>query len=97
MDNLNFDLDISPLSAVNLQRLGVTIAQVRAAFADPVATIEPDPASGFPDVWQLVGFTNTGRLIIVALEYDDRTRKLTALGVDVVLDLNELRHLLCTR
>ena len=97
MDDLSNDLDISQLSATALQRLGITIAQVRAAFSSPVATIEPDPASGFPDVWQLVGFTNTGRLIIVALEYDDRTRKLTALGVDVVLDVNELRHLLCPR
>lgn len=93
--NLNFDLDISQLSALDLQSLGVTVAQVRAVFADPVATIEPDAASEFPDVWQLLGLTSSGRFIFVALEYDDRTGKLAALGVAIASDLAELRSLLC--
>ncbi len=95
MNNLNPDLDVSQLSAPDLQGIGVTIAQVRATFADPVVTVEPDPTSEFPDVWQLLGLTNNGRFILVALRYDDRTGKLAALGVDVVLDLAELRYLLC--
>ena len=95
MADFKFELDVSPLRAPDLQRLGVTVAQVRDAFAHPIATIEPDPASGFPDVWQLVGFTNTGRFIIVALAYDDHTGKLAALGIGLVLDLAELRYFLC--
>lgn len=97
MDDLGLDLDVSQFNASDLQRLGVTVAQVRAAFAAPVATVEPDPASGFPNVWQLLDFTSNGRFVFVALAYDDRTGKLAALGVDVVLDLAELRYFLCPR
>lgn len=93
--NLNFDLDVSQLSAPDLQRLGVTVAQVRATFANPIAIIEPDPTSEFPDVWQLLGLTNSGRFIFVALEYDDRTGKLATLSVAIASDLAELRSLLC--
>lgn len=96
MNDLNFDLDISQLSAVYLQRLGVTVAQVRAVFANPVVTIEPDAASGFPDMWQLLGFANNGRFIFVALKYDDSIRKLAALAVRVADDVAELRHHLCS-
>jgi len=91
--NLNFDLDVSQLSAVELQRFGITVAQVRAVYANPVVTIEPEPA--FPEVWQLLGFTDKGRFIFVALRYDDNPGKLAALGVDVAHDLGELRHYLC--
>lgn len=91
--NLNFDLDVSQLSAVDLQRLGVTIAQVRTAYAEPVVTIEPEAA--FPDVWQVLGFIGKGRFIFVALRYDDNTGKLAALGVEVAEDLAELRYYLC--
>ena len=97
MDDLNFDLDVSQLSAVDLQSLGVTVAQVRAVFADPVATIEPDPATGFPGVWQLLGLTSNGRFIFVALEYDENARRFSALGVQVAHDLTELRYFLCRR
>lgn len=91
--NLNFDLDMSKLGAVDLQRLGVTVAQVRAVYAQPAAIIEPEPE--FPEVWQLLGLTDKGKFIFVALRYDDNTGKLAALGVDVASDLAELRHYLC--
>lgn len=95
MDDLNPtpDLDVSRLSAPELQRLGVTVAQVRAVYASPVVTIEPE--SAFPDVWQLLGLTDKGRFIFVALRYDDNTGKLAALGVDVADNLDELRYYLC--
>jgi hypothetical protein len=95
MDDLNPtpDLDVSQLSALELQHLDVTVAQVRAAYAAPVASIEP--GLDFPDVWQVLGFTDKGRFIFVALRYDDRTGKLAALGVQVADDLAELRHYLC--
>ncbi len=97
MDDLNPtpDLDVSQLNAPDLQRLGVTVAQVRAVCADPVVVIGPDPTSEFPDVWQLLGLTNNGRFIFVALAYDDRTGKLAALGVAIASNLAELRFLLC--
>lgn len=76
-----------------IQGLGVTVAQVRAAYAAPVVVIEPE--AGFPDVWQLLGFTDKGRFIFVALKYDDCTGKLPTLGVQVADDLAELRHYLC--
>lgn len=91
--NLNFDLDVSQLSALELQRLSVTVAQVRALYASPVAIIEPEPA--FPEVWQLLGLTDKGRFIFVALRYDDNSGKLAALGVQVAADLGELRYYLC--
>ena len=87
------DLDVSQLSAVELQRLGVTVAQVRAVYANPAVTIEP--VLKFPDVWQLLGFTDKGRFIFVALRYDDLTGKFAALGVQVADDLGELRYYLC--
>ena len=95
MENLNPtpDLDLSRLSAPELQRLGVTVAQVRAVYADPVATIEPEPE--FSEVWQLLGLTDKGRFIFVALRYDDNTGKFAALGVQVADDLGELRYYLC--
>lgn len=95
MENLNPtpDLDVSQLSAPDLQRLGVTVAQVRAVYASPVATIEPDPE--FSAIWQLLGFTDKGRFIVVALRYDDNTGKLAALGVQLADDLGELRYYLC--
>jgi len=95
MDDLNFDLDISQLSGVDLQRLGVTVAQVRAVFADPLATIPPERGSPHPDVFQFFGFAASHRFLFVALTYDDRTRKLTALAVRVADDLTEIRSLLC--
>ena len=97
MDDLNPtpDLDVSQLNAPELQRLGITIAQVRAAYVQPVVTIEPEPE--FPDVWQLLGFTDKGRFVFVALRYDDHTGKLAALRVDVADDLEELRYYLCRR
>lgn len=97
MDDLNPtpDLDVSQLSALELQRLGVTVAQVRAAYASPVAVIGPRPDSAFPGVWQLLGFTDKGRFIFVALRYDDLTGKFAALGVQVADDLGELRFYLC--
>ncbi len=91
--NLNFDLDLSQLSAVDLQHISVTMAQVRTAYTKPVATIEPE--SAFPDVWQVLGFIGKGRFIFVALRYDDHTGKLAALGVEVAEDLAELRYYLC--
>ena len=95
MDDLNPtpDLDLSQLSAVDLQRLGVTVAQVRTVYANPAAIIEPEPE--FPEVWQLLGLTDKGRFIFVALRYDDNTGKLAALGVQVADDLGELRYYLC--
>jgi hypothetical protein len=95
MENFNPtpDLDISQLSAPKLQRLGVTVAQVRAVYNSPAVTIEPVPE--FPDVWQLLGLTDKGRFIFVALRYDDLTGKFAALGVDVAVDLGELRYYLC--
>lgn len=93
--NLNSDLDVSQLSAVDLQRISITVAQVRAVFANPVATIEPDATLSFPDIWQLLGFTSTGQFVFVALKYDDSTRKLAALAVRVADDLAELRYHLC--
>ena len=97
MDNLNLnptpDLDVSRLSAIELQRLGVTIAQVRAAYAAPVATIEPELP--FPEVWQVLGFTDKARFILVALKYDDHTGKFAALGVQLADNLAELRAYLC--
>jgi len=97
MDDLNPmpDLDVSQLSAVELQRKGVTMAQVRAAYASPVAVIGPKVGSAFPGVWQLLGFTDKGQFIFVALRYDDNTGKLAALGVEVASDLTELRYFLC--
>ncbi len=97
MENLNPtpDLDVSQLSAPELQRLGVTVAQVRAAYAAPVAVVGPRPDSAFPGVWQLLGFTDKGRFIFVTLKYDDNTGKLAALGVEVASDLAELRYFLC--
>jgi len=97
MENLNPTpgLDVSQLNAPELQRLGVTVVQVRAAYASPVVTIEPEPE--FPDVWQLLGFTDKGRFIFVALRYDDSTGKLAALRVDVADELEELRYYLCRR
>lgn len=86
-------LDVSQLSAVELQRLGITVAQVRAVYASPVVTIEPE--TEFPEVWQLLGFTDKGRFIFVALRYDDNTGKFAALGVNVASDLAELRYYLC--
>ena len=95
MDDLNPtpDLDVSQLSTPELQRLGITVAQVRAVYASPVVIIEPE--SAFPDVWQMLGFTDKGRFIFVALRYDDNTGKLAALGVDVADNLAELRYYLC--
>lgn len=95
MENLNTtpNLDVSQLSAVELQRLGVTVAQVRAVYSGPAVTIEPEPE--FPEVWQLLGFTDKGRFIFVALRYDDLTGKFAALGVQVADDLGELRYYLC--
>ncbi|QKG55102.1 hypothetical protein [Hymenobacter sp. BRD67] len=97
MENLNPtpDLDVSQLSAVELQRLGVTIAQVRATYADPVTVIEPDAASDFPRVWRLFGFIGTGRFLFVALEYDGSTGKFAALGVKVASTVDEVRYYLC--
>ena len=95
MENLNPtpDLDVSQLSAQELQRLGVLMIQVRATYANPVVTIEPEPE--FPDVWRLLGFTDKGKFIFVALRYDDLTGKFAALRVDVADDLGELRYYFC--
>lgn len=93
--NLNFDLDVSLLSAIELQRIGVTIAQVRAAYAEPVDTIEPEANSQFPDVWRLLGFTNNCRFIFVTLAYVGATGKFTALGVQVAGTVAEVRQHLC--
>ena len=93
--NLNFDLDISQLSAVDLQRLGVTVAQVRAVYADPLTTIPPNRNSPYPAVFQVFGFTGTHQFLFVALAYDESTRKLTALAVRVADDLVEIRQLIC--
>lgn len=95
MDDLNFDLDVSQLSAVELQRVGVTIAQVRATYADPLVIIEPDATQLFSDVWRLLGFTNNGRFIFVALRYDGNPGKFAALGVKVAETVTEIRHYLC--
>ena len=97
MDDLNPtpDLDVSQLSAPDLQRLGVTVAQVRAVYARPAVVIEPDPTSQYPDMWQLLGLTNNGRFIFVALAYDDSTGKFAAFGIEIALDLAALRFLLC--
>jgi hypothetical protein len=95
MENINpaHDLDVSQLSAPELQRLGVTVTQVRAIYASPVVVIEPKLE--FPEVWQVLGFTDNGRFIFVALRYDDLTGKFAALGVQVADDLAELRYYLC--
>lgn len=97
MENFNPtpDLDISRLSAIELQRLGVTVAQVRVVYADPVTVIEPDASSEFPGVWRLFGFIATGRFLFVALEYDGSTGKFAALGVKVANTVDEVRHYLC--
>jgi hypothetical protein len=89
------NLDVSQLSALELQRLGITVAQVRAVYAAPVAVIAPKVESAFPGVWQVLGFTSVGRFIFVALRYDDNTGKFAALGVEVAGDLAELRYFLC--
>lgn len=89
------DLDVSQLSAVELQRLGVTMAQVRAVYADPVRVDEPELDSEFPDVWRLFGFTNNGRFLFVALRYEDLTGKFAALGLKVADTVAEVRHYLC--
>ena len=89
------DLDVSQLSAVDLQSLGITVAQVRAAYAAPIVAIGPDPNARFPDLWQIFGFTTTGRFIFVALAYDELTGKLAALAVRVADDLGEVRDHLC--
>lgn len=93
--NLNFDLDVSRLSAVELQRIGVTVAQVRAVYTRPIVTIAPLAESTFPDVWRLLGLTENGRFIFVALKYDGSTGKLAALGIQVADDIAELRYYLC--
>lgn len=97
MENLNPTpyLDVNQLSAVELQRLGVTVAQVRAVYASPAVTIEPEPEPEFPEVWQVLGFTDKGRFIFVALRYDALTGKFAALGVQAADDLGELRYYLC--
>jgi hypothetical protein len=87
------DLDVSQLSAVELQRLGVLMVQVRATYTNPVVTIEPELE--FPEVWRLLGFIGKGRFIFVTLRYDDLTGKFAALGVDGADDLGELRYYLC--
>lgn len=94
--NLNFDLDISQLSAPDLQRLGVTVAQVRAVYAEPVETIVPERESSFPDTWFVFGFTGNGRFIFVALEYVAATNRITALGVRAAASVAEVRHQLCS-
>jgi hypothetical protein len=89
------ELDVSQLSAVELQRLGVTVAQVRAVYVSPVRVDEPETDSDFPDVWRLFGFTNDGRFLFVALRYDDLTGKFAALGIKVADTVAEVRHYLC--
>ncbi|WP_223649740.1 hypothetical protein [Hymenobacter psoromatis] len=97
MENLNPtpDLDVSQLSAVALQRLGVTVAQVRAVYADPVNVSAPDTTSEFPTVWRLFGFMGKGMFLFVALEYDDTTGKFAALGIKVAGTVAEVRRYLC--
>jgi hypothetical protein len=87
------ELDVSQLNAVELQRLGVLMVQVRATYANPVVTIEPEPE--FTEVWRLLGFIGKGRFIFVALRYDDLTGKFAALRVDNADNLEELRYYLC--
>jgi hypothetical protein len=89
------DLDVSQLSALELQRLGVTVAQVRAVYAAPIRVDEPEINSEFPDVWRLFGFTGNGRFVFVALRYDDLTGKFAALGIKVADTIAEVRHYLC--
>ena len=86
------ELDVSQLNAVELQRLGVLMVQVRATYANPVVTIEPEPE--FPEVWRLLGFIGKGRFVFVALRYDDLTGKFADLRVDNADDLEELRYYL---
>lgn len=95
MENINPtpELDVSQINAPALQRLGVTMMQVRTVYANPVVTIEPEPE--FPDVWRLLRFTDEGRFIFVALRYDDHTGKFAALRVDIADELEELRYYLC--
>lgn len=71
----------------------MTIAQVRAMCAAPVVTVEPEV--DFPDVWQLLGFTDKGRFILLALRYNDDTGKPVALGVQVAAEPAEFRYYLC--
>lgn len=89
------DLDVSQLSAVDLQRLGVTVAQVRAVYAGPITVMEPEADSDFPDVWRLFGFTGNRRFLFVALAYDGNTGKFAALGIKVAGTVAEVRHYLC--
>ena len=93
--NLNFDLDVSQLSAPDLQRLGITVAQVRAVYAEPVETIVPERTSRFPNTWFVFGFTGNGRFIFVALEYVAVTNRITALGIRVAASVAEIRQQLC--
>ena len=93
--SINFDLDVSQLSAPDLQHIGVTVAQIRAVYAEPVVTIEPEGDSEFPEVWRLLGFTGNGRFIFVALKYVPATNRVTALGVRCATSVTEVRHYLC--
>ena len=96
MDDFNFDLDISQLSAVDLQRLGVTVAQVRTTYADPVTILEPEAAgSRYAGVHRYVGLTDTGKFIFVALGYVETTGRITAFGVRVLYSVAEIRRYVC--
>ena len=98
MENLNFDLDVSQLSAVGLQRLGVTVAQLRAVYANPVDILEPEAAgSRYAGVHRYIGLTDAGKFIFVALGYVEATGRITAFGVRVLLDVAEIRRYLCVR
>lgn len=93
---MNDDLDISQLSAVTLQRMGVTVAQVRAVYATPLK-IYPPEETGYTGVYRAVGFLNTGRFLSVALAYVETTGRITALAVQVALDLDDIRDAICRR
>lgn len=92
MDDL--DLDISQLSALDLQRLKVTVARIRAVHAAPNKVFGPEE-TGFPGVYHFAGLTSTGRVLSVALAYVEATERVTALGIEVVTGLRELRLILC--
>jgi hypothetical protein len=95
--NPNFDLDVSQLSAVELQRLGVTVAQVRAAYADPVDILAPEATgSRYAGVHRYVGLTDVGKFIFVVLGYVEATGRITAFRVRVLLSITEIRRYICS-
>jgi len=68
---------------VNRQKWGISFAEASTAFGDPLARTAPDPRFSIGEYrFVTTGYTNTGRLVIVAhTDREDRTRIITARDV----------------